>query len=327
MNFKLDFEVEMDPSRHPSHLLSLTLFILCLLVHYTRSVPVVVNKIAFNSYPGHYFINKVHRKALSPSTVNPSGNGRYIENIHLNYLLRRHVIQNRTDDEMSIQRLLDTRDSETHNRIKGILTLNSKRSNSTLRKEQLEHDVSLTMDHIRDILGANLRPGNQRTKLLTSLEDGILTVLQRGIPLLNDTRTERVQVQTDKRGKLFRLRREAPGDGGEDSASGPRRRRFSGYKMFLDKTDKTSMLCPYSIEKDVNENRFPKTINRIKCKFDNCLCSNKGSFRCTQLWTKYEVQFSGSTLTDEVDVEHSCVCATSQSVSAQDLEIPTNIVS
>ncbi|XP_026685760.1 uncharacterized protein LOC113471079 [Diaphorina citri] len=333
MSLTYRIKIEMHLTRHLSHFINI--FIICCLVfvQYSKAVPLAVKQINLKSHTEFSL-----GKKLRDSSVSAMPNHRIVENINLNYLLRRQVVRNRTGAEVArieTIRVIPDRSSlatrhATRNRIKGVLFLNSKRNGSTptTSGRWSKDQVSRAMASVRNLLGVNISPivGQQivgqvpedQTKLFSDLQNELLTILQLGLPS-----GPKLQVQSDKKGKLFRLRREAP----EDDSSGARKKRFSGYKMFLDKTEKTSMLCPYVIEKDVNEQRFPKTINRIKCKFENCLCSNKGSFRCTQLWTKYEVQFKGSVGTDEVDVEHSCVCATSQSVNAHDIELPGNLVS
>lgn len=297
---------------HPSNLPSCITIICVSLILPSISNPLGSSKINLNSFTG--LKNPVRSEPGRKLT-----NNRIIENINLNYLVRRQLVQNRTTDGYDPAVRENSIRHSSRNRIKGVLILNSKLTNASAAPEN--DQVSNAIDRIRDILGTNMNHlGGKDAKILSKLQHGILTVLQ-GIPSLESPK--RLYVG-EKKG--FRLRRSAD-DSDVDETTGMRRKRFSGYKMFLDKTEKASMLCPYNIEKDINTNRFPKVINRIKCKFENCLCSNKGSFRCTQMWTKYEVQFKGSAVVDEIYVEHSCVCATSQSASANDIELPSGVVS
>lgn len=305
---------------HSTNLPSIFTIICLSLVLPSTPIPKGSSKINLNSFAG----------LKSPPVLTEPGrkplNNRIFENINLNYLVRHQVVQNRTRGHM-----YTVVGSEPHsirhssrNRIKGVLIVNSKLINASSSTGKLNAQVRHAIGRIWNILGTNInRLGGKDAKMRLELQSGILTVLQ-GIPTLEKVMSPKRLYVGEKKG--FRLRRSA--DKLEaDETSGMRRKRFSGFKMFLDKTDKASMLCPYTIEKDINTNRFPKVINRIKCKFENCLCSNKGSFRCTQMWTKYEVQFKGSTTSDEIDVEHSCVCATSQSVSANDIDLPSVVVS
>ncbi|KAL1450936.1 hypothetical protein WDU94_003244 [Cyamophila willieti] len=213
-----------------SHVSRLACFIyinFTLLIHYSNSVPVVVNKINLNSYPELNFVKKIRNMSLS-TTALPGVNNRYIENIHLNYLLRRQVVQNKTDNVLrryeavaQFQQpndLTNSADSrqETRNRIQGVLTFNSKRNVSSQLREQVSH----AMDRIREILGSKMSPVVQgmsdgQTKLLSHLENGILAVLERGLSSLNSTRTRPVPVVTDKKGKLFRLQN-VPGQDRQD---------------------------------------------------------------------------------------------------------------
>lgn len=307
----------MDSDRRIlSHFNTFTIICVCVIIP-SSPVPLGSSKINLNSFAA------LKSPTLMTEPRQKLSNNRIVENINLNYLLRRQVVQNRTGSDR-FQTVVGSHPirHSSRNRIKGVLVVNSKLVNVSRPTIKLTAEVNRAIDRFRQIFGANVNQlGMSDAKLFSQLQDRILTVLQ-DLPTLKSQ--GRRPTLADKNRKLFRLRRSA--DESEETSAN-RRKRFSGYKMFLDKTDKTSMLCPYTIEKDINANRFPKVINRIKCKFENCLCSNKGSFRCTQLWTKYEVQFKGATGTDEVDVEHSCVCATSQSLSANDIELPAGIVS